>query len=283
MLARMSWITETWVFLNRLRRRINKPGWDQWIERRYAFIEQHAAGHSFVDVGGLYQLHGEIAFRAEAAGASNVTLFDSGDEEYGGFAQRCRESGSKIRFVQGDLEEGRTLERVGQHDIVWCAGVIYHTPNLVLQLMHLRELTRELLYLGTHTIPEIPGFRQACVFYPHLPEGERRTHSRPHWDADKLLGIGSPFDELAMHGYGNFWWGITPSALRAMLATARFEVIEEIRPRDYPWLLDVVARPVDEYPSLPPRYYFRERGERRAVGESELPWLEPPSGRAWWS
>lgn len=282
-MSRVPWIAEAWTFCHRLRRWVNKPSWDEWFERRHGFIQEHAPGRSFVDVGGLYQLHGEVAFRAEAAGASEVTLFDSGDEEYGGFGRRCRESGSKIRFVQGDLEEGLTVERVGAHDIVWCTGVIYHTPNPVLQLMHLREMTQELLYLGTHIIPEIPGFRQACVYYPYLPEAERRTHGRSHWDADDLLGIGTPFDDRPMYGYGNVWWGITPSALRAMLATARFDVVDEIRPRDYPWLLDVVAAPVAKVPSLPPPYYFRERGERRSRGEAELPWLEPPSGRSWWS
>jgi hypothetical protein len=279
----MSWIAEAWVVVNRLRRRINKPTRDNWFRQRHGFIEKHAPGRSFADIGGLYQLHGDIAFRAEAAGATEVTLFDSGDDEYGGFAQRCRETGSKIRFVQGDLEEGLTVTRVGPHDIVWCTGVIYHTPNPVLQLMHLREMTRQLLYLGTHTIPEIPGFRQACIYYPNLPERERRVHARPHWKADQLLAVGPPFDDEPMHGQGNFWWGMTPSAVRAMLATARFEVVEEIRPRDYPWLLDIVARPVDKAPSLPPRYYFRERGERRARGDPELPWLEPPLGRPWWS
>lgn len=273
----MSWIAEGWVFLNRLRRRLGKPSNEEWWARRHAFIEKHAPGRSFVDVGGLFQLHGDIAFRAEAAGASEVTLFDVGDESYGGVAERG--SGSAVRFVQGDLEEPQSVERIGPHDIVWCTGVIYHTPNPVLQLMHLRRITRELLYLGTHTIPEIPGFEQACVFYPYLSERARRAHARSHWDAEQLVAVGTRFDDRPMYGYGNFWWGITPSALRAMLATARFEVVEEVRPRDYPWLVDVIARPIDKGPVMPPLSYFRERGDRRERGEPALPWLEP-GGRA---
>ena len=280
----MSLASEAWVLVNRLRRRVGKPSAEEWLAQRHRFIEEHAPGRSFADVGGLFQLHGEIAFRAEAAGATEVTLFDSGDPSYGGFGERRDSEGSKVRFVQGDLEEGLSAERIGVHDIVWCTGVIYHTPNPLKQLMHLREVTGELLYLGTHTIPEVPGFAQACVYYPYLPEAERRPHARPHWDAEHLLAIGGPFDERPMHGFGNCWWGITPSALRAMLASARFEVVEEIRPRDHPWLLDVVARPVDELPSLPPPSYFRERAERRRRGEPELPWLEPPAERrGWWN
>jgi hypothetical protein len=282
MLPPMSLRAEAWVFLNRLRRRIGKPSVEEWLGRRHSFIQAHAPGRSFADIGGLFQLHGDIAFRAEEAGASEVTLFDAGDEDYGGVADRIR-GGSKVRFVQGDLEDPASLERIGRHDIIWCTGVLYHTPNPLLQLMHLRELTGELLFLGTHTIPEVPGFEQACVFYPYLPERERRAHARSHWDAEQLLAVGTPFDDRPMHGHGNFWWGMTPSALRAMLASARFEVIEEIRPRDHPWLIDVIARPVDKDPVLPPRSYFRERGERRSRGEPELPWLEPPpTRRRWW-
>jgi hypothetical protein len=262
--APVSWLTEGWVFLNRLR----KPPEEEWTASRHGFIEKHAPGRSFADIGGLFELHGDIAFRAEAAGATEVTLFDGGDEDYGGFAERRQ--GSKVRFVQGDLEEPVSVERIGPHDIVWCTGVIYHTPNPVLQLLHLREVTRELLYLGTRTIPEIPGFDQACIFYPHLGERARRAHSRPHWDAERCYAIGTPFDDRPMHGYGNFWWGITPSALRAMLATARFEIIEEVHPH-YPWIMDVVARPVDKDPLLPPRSYYRARGEARDRGEPELP------------
>jgi hypothetical protein len=263
----LSWISESWVFLNRLRRRVGKPSAEEWWAKRHGFIETHAPGRSFADIGGLFHLHGDVAFRAEKAGASKVTLFDGGDEDYGGFAKRRR--GSKVRFVQGDLEEPASVERIGPHDVVWCTGVIYHTPNPVLQLLHLREITKELLFLGTHSIPEIPGFDQACIFYPHLNESARRAHARSHWDAEFLYAVGTPFDDRPMHGYGNFWWGITPSALRAMLATARFEVIEEIRPRDHPWLIDVIARPIDKDPVLPPRSYFRERAERRDRGEPE--------------
>ncbi len=64
---------------------------------------------------------------------------------------------------------------------------------------------------------------------PHAPL--RRPLARAYWSRTRsgLLGIGHPFDDRPMHGYGNFWWGITPSALRAMLRSARFEVVEERR------------------------------------------------------
>src|SRR6059036_2867056 len=42
------------------------PIWDN----RYALIERLAPGRSFLDLGGMFDVAGEVAFRAEAAGAT---------------------------------------------------------------------------------------------------------------------------------------------------------------------------------------------------------------------
>lgn len=268
----MTLLTELWIAANRLRRRVGKPSREEWHRRRLEFVDAHARGKSFADVGGLYSLHGEIAFRAEDAGATAVSLLDAGDPAYDPeYTAEHERRSSRVRFVQGDLHDATTLERLGAHDVVWCTGVVYHTPHPLHQLMNLRSVTRELLYLGTHTIPEVPGVPQACVFYPYLSERERRAFGRPHWKPKVLAAIGAPFDDRPMYGYANFWWGISPSALRAMLRAARFEVVEERRVHAYPWYLEVVARPVAKAPSLPPADYYRRRAEAREAGQGELP------------
>lgn len=218
---------------------------------------------------------GEIAFAAEDAGASSVTCFDAGDPTLCGFAEKHRVRDSGVRFVQGDLEDPQSVREIGQHDIVWCTGVIYHTPSPARQLMYLREVTRELLYLGTLTIPEVPGFPQACIYYPFLDKRARAPYAAGYkWVAGGppgLYGIGTPVDTAPMRGHGNCWWGITRSALHAMLATARFEIIEERRSHYAPFITEVVARAVPDDPLLPPVSYFREWGERRARGEPAPP------------
>jgi len=90
----------------------------------------------------------------------------------------------------------------------------------------------------------------------------------------QLLGIGAPFDERPMYGHGNFWWGISRSALRAMLRTAGFEVVEEFTRRDSPFLTELVARPLPRDPLIPPLSYFRERQEARDRGEGQLPFAD---------
>jgi hypothetical protein len=264
-------LTEAWITAARLRRKAGKPSEDEWQEGRRRWVAEHAPGRSFADVGGLF-IDGRVSFAAEEAGASSVTLFDAGDREYAPHfeAEHARRH-SKVRYVQGDLHDETAIAQVGPHDVVWCTGVLYHTPNPVHQLMQLREITRELLYLGTHTIAEVPGVPQACLYYPYLDEDARRALAKPHHRADGYLGVGPPIDERPMQGYANFWWGITPSALRAMLRTARFEVVAEPRIHASPFYVDLVARPIDEHPMLPPADYYRRRREARERGE-ELPW-----------
>ena len=276
----MKLATRAWILAVRLRRLIGRPDPEAHERRRRAWLEQHAPGRSFVDVGGLFEIHGERALQAEAAGAHPVTLFDGGDVGYTDFPRKQQERGSQVRVVQGDLEDPDAVAEIGPHDIVWSTGVIYHTPNPVRQLLHLREITKELLYLGTHTIPELPGVRHGCVYYPLLDDDSRRAYASAHYKPEKCWGIGTPFDDTPMTGHANFWWGISPSALTAMLATARFEVIETWRDREYPFYVDLVARPVDRHPILPPVTYFRERGKAIARGEPEPPFKDYYERRA---
>ena len=261
----------------------------EWEALRLAWVREHAPGRSFVDVGGLFKLVGEMAFLAEEVGATDVTLFDVGDPdlispghpEWGSFLQKKEARGSKVRYVQGDLEDPASPARIGVHDLVFFSGVLYHTPNPMLQLLQLRQITGDLLYLSTLTIPEVPGFPQACVFYPYLDEGARRPYAAGYSWAGDLLGIGGPIDERPMFGFGNCYWGMTGSALRSMLRTARFEVIHEQQLPVAPFATELVCRPLPLDPLLPPVTYFRERGEARERGEGRLPfetWYDEERG-----
>jgi hypothetical protein len=51
--------------------------------------------------------------------------------------------------------------------------------------------------------------------------------------------VTEPFDPAA--GYGNYWFGMTPTALRAMLETSGFRVLEERRYTTF--LADFLAEP----------------------------------------
>lgn len=203
---------------------------------REEVVRHHAAGHSFLDAGCMWKVHGRIAFVAEEAGATRVTGLDVMDASPQFEAEHERRL-SKVRFVHGDLHDAAVAEKVWPHDVVWCSGVLYHSPNPVLTLDRLRTLTHELLILQTTTLPEPPGVSQGMVFYPGLPERHRRLYRL--WGAEADAGLRDPRD--SPDRYGPWWWGISPSALRSMLRVSGFEPFEEWGD---PLGLHVLARPI---------------------------------------
>ena len=224
-------IANAWIRAAQARRRVkrrlrpNPP--------RGELVRRYARGRSFVDVGTMWAVDGEIAFLAEESGATRVTAVDA-MEETPGFRDKHERRGSSVRFVRGDVHHDETLEAVGVHDVVWCSGVIYHAPHPIQTLDCLRRITGDLLILGSQTIPEVPGLPQACVLYPGLDESGRSPYRAafPH-----ALAISEPFDPS--NWYGNWWWGFTPSALRGMLATLDFEVVDSV---EEPFDVYLVAR-----------------------------------------
>lgn len=197
-------------------------------------MRRHAAGRSFLDVGCMWKVNGRIAFVAEEAGAAPVTGIDV-MEPTPEFGTEHARRGSGVRFVHGDLHDPATVAEAGRHDVVWCSGVLYHAPNPVLTLERLRELTGELLILQTMTIPELPAVSQGVVFYPGVPNPG--LYAR--WGEQAARGLRTP--EPGEDPYAPWWWGISQSALEAMLRAARFEPYE--RWGD-PFALHVLARPV---------------------------------------
>ena len=196
-------------------------------------MRRHTSGKTFCDVGCMWKVNGRIAFVAEEAGATAVTGNDvmAATPEF--HREHARRS-SKVRFVQGDVHDASTVAEVGPHDVVWCSGVLYHAPNPILTLQRLRELTRELVILQTMTLPELPGVDQGLVFYP----GVRNPRLYARWGEQSARSLRLP--EPGEDPYAPWWWGISRSALRAMLHAADFEPVEEWGD---PFAVHVIAKP----------------------------------------
>lgn len=95
------------------------------------------------------------------------------------------------------------------------------------------------LILGNKAIPEVPGVPQAAIFFPGLEPREREIYARLFGDA-----ITAPFDPKAV--YANWWWGIPPAVICAMVRSTGFEVIDEVQlPRSHTYddYLIVARRP----------------------------------------
>lgn len=188
------------------------PGYEQ-IVRRYA------PGRSFADIGTMWTADGETAFVAEEAGAKAVTAFD-GMERTAEFDAKRERRAPGVRFVQGDINDLASAERIGRHDVVWCTGVLYHAPNPIQTLTRLAAITGELLIVGTKTAPESLAGRSGALFLPGLNERERRAYSH-------LWGPGMPPVFNPAEGYENWWWALTPSGFTAIISQG-MEVVETI-------------------------------------------------------
>ena len=190
-------------------------------DRLPEYIRRHAPGHSFADIGCMWGVNGEYAFIAEEAGATAVKAVDV----FGPtpeFEEKRIARGSRVEFILGDITGAQTLARIGQVDVVFCAGVLYHHPSPFDLLVALRRICRETLILRTSTIPEVRGLPNAAVYFPMLD-----AKARDLWNLKSLgllhqAGISNAFQPS--EGYGNWFWGLTPSCLESLLATAGFRV-----------------------------------------------------------
>ncbi len=219
--------------------------WQAWrgadvgdVNRLSDYIRTYALGRSFVDIGCMWGVHGAYAFMAEEAGATNVKGVDvfgpTPEFEATKAARR-----SSVEFILGDCTDPGTIARIGVMDVVFCSGVLYHHPSPYVLLAALRQMCGRTLILRTATIPEISGLPNAAVYFPMLEPADRRL-----WDLRSLgvahqAGISNAFDPAA--GYGNWFWGLTPSALQALLETAGFHV--EFRATEA-FVQTVICRPV---------------------------------------
>src|SRR2546430_14222575 len=112
------------------------------------YIRSHAPGRSFADIGCMWGVNGEYAFIAEEAGATRVTAVDV----FGPtpeFEEKHRAGGSRVEFVLGDITRADTFDQIGEVDVVFCAGVLYHHPSPFDVLVALRRICRETLILRT--------------------------------------------------------------------------------------------------------------------------------------
>lgn len=205
--------------------------WRRWRGRRGdvvgsygdlpAYVRRHAPGGSFADIGCMWGVNGAYAFLAEEAGATEV----KGVDVFGPtpeFEEEHRRRHSRVSFVLGDILRPDALAAVGVVDTVLCAGVLYHLPNPFDLLVALRRICRTTLILRTSTIPEVDGLPQAAVYYPMLDAPARKLWNLRSLGLMTQVGITNEFQPS--EGYGNWFWGLTPSAVEAMLATAGFRV-----------------------------------------------------------
>jgi len=185
------------------------------------YIRRYAPGCSFVDIGCMWGVNGEYSFVAEEAGATRVKAVDV----FGPtpeFEAKKQARNSSVEFILGDATHPDTLDRIGVAEIVFCAGVLYHHPSPFDVLVALRRICEKILILRTFAIPEVKGLPNAAVYFPMLKTGDRKLWDLSSLGVGRQVGITDGFE--LDQGYGNFFWGLTPSCLASLVETAGFRV-----------------------------------------------------------
>lgn len=199
------------------RRRLGEQaGW-----RAEDWLQSVAPGRTFLDVGGMWGIHGKHSFTALAKGATSATLVDLYATPE--FESRQEETRGAVRFVQGEADSPEVAAEAGSHEVVWCWGVLYHHPNPHRLLESLHQLCSDVLVLESLTAPEVPGVPQAAVYLPYLPDRLRGAFDTTRrGGASRQRGISTPFDRDL--SYANNFFALTPSAVRALLSSVGFTV-----------------------------------------------------------
>jgi hypothetical protein len=227
-------------------------------QRLLDLIRQYAPGKTFADIGCMWGVNGAHSFAAEEAEARRIYAVDVFGPTPEFVAEHTRR-GSRVEFILGDAVAPSTLDRIGGVDVVFCAGVLYHHPSPFDLVVALRRICRDTLILRTSTIPEINGLPNAAVYFPHLDEPARRLWSLRSLGVLHQAGISNGF--TAAEGYGNWFWGLTPSCLVSLMKTAGFEVM---RRDDEPFAQTLVCRAV----AAPFEHRLPGEEEARAVAEA---------------
>ncbi len=165
-------------------------------------------GCTVLDIGAW---DGFFSFEAERRGAARVVASDfyswhgDGWGSKAGFELARTALGSKVEDVDIDVMD-LSPERVGEFDVVFFLGVLYHLRHPLLALERIAAVTRGLLIL--ETVVDMVGIRRpAAAFYQGRDLNNDPTN----------------------------WWGPNVPALHAMLKEVGFAEVRTISPRHSMW------------------------------------------------
>jgi tRNA (mo5U34)-methyltransferase len=170
-------------------------------------LPQSLDGLTVLDIGAW---DGFFSFEAERRGASRVVAADyfswhgEGWGSKAGFELARRTFGSKVEDIDIDVMD-LSPERVGQFDVVFFLGVLYHLRHPLLALERVAAVTRRLLIL--ETVVDMVGIgRPAAAFYPGRELNNDPTN----------------------------WWAPNVPALHAMLNAVGFDGVRTVTPEPSP-------------------------------------------------
>lgn len=232
------------------------------------YTRELASRRSHVDVGCMRGVDGEYAFVAEEAGRGSCqggTYVRATPRVRG--EEAPTQPGGRVYPGRRHAPRGHSQGGRGRH-LFCAAGVLYCQPAPVDLLVALRRMCGRTLILRTSTFPEVDVLGNADVYFPMLRSEDRRLWGLRSPGVDRQVGIACGFE--TDRGHGNWFWGLTPVCLEALLKTAGF-LVEHRAPEAFGQILvcNLVAVPFEH--RLPYEAEAREVGRDVSVTGEALP------------
>jgi hypothetical protein len=210
-------------------------------------VTQHAKGHSFLDMGGLWGTKGEMVTSAAKGGASSLAIGDimqPGTEWWRKMDAHLASHGiENYGQHQLDLMDRSSVQSVNSRfDFVHCSGILYHVVDVFECVANLLSMTDRYLLLGSVVVPEeVLGFDGALCAAAAAPEQSARVND---WLADaglKARGVSVAADYVDPQTYrplnGPWWWLFTAPFMSRMMQSFNVKIVMEGQYSDHAYMI----------------------------------------------
>ena len=205
-------------------------------------IREHAAGLSYVDVGGLWGTNGETVTTAAEGGAARLAMADiqtPGGVWWQKFKVHAAERGvTDYEEIQVDICAPDAPTRLGKFDFVHCAGVMYHVADLFAFVGNLVAVTEKFLLLSSVVMPdEIRGSAGTLSFGPDhaylspILSGDNKKIVTDYLEEQGLQADGltsaAEFMKDGQPKFGPWWWLYSSSFMSRLVSIYGLEVLDQ--------------------------------------------------------
>lgn len=188
---------------------------------------------SYVDIGALWNTHGETISIAYNAGLRDLSVIDLNFPYWiKKFYERLQSLGiphDSIPVITQDF-----LSYIGRSfDITYCSGVIYHIPNPKDLIRQLYKHTNKKVILTSITVPSSIINNQDCINLAvtaneDLSVQQARLHLHQGLSNNvTFLGIDTKEDFSDKSKYELWWWILTPEILIKWITELGF-IVESV-------------------------------------------------------
>ena len=207
----------------------------EYADSRDKMIASVVKGRSFVDVGALWGTRNEKLSVAHRYGASSLAVLDQFPKN----SVWWRRLRKRLNFPYQKISSSLLGYSGMSFDVVYCSGVIYHSPSPLEALQKLYSMTNETMILTTiyaDEVMECPWGQieipsSGMLFIPALTllEFSVVQYVVGQNNPSRIWGITEHVPpERWEHNTWHWWWLFTAHTVESMLKVVNFKIVEKM-------------------------------------------------------